>query len=444
MYKTPPQAPPAPKRPLVICPDRAAQIGLEEAVLLTRLEDITSYRQARVSNGYHWHSINKELLIQALPFWDMLDIQRVVQRLRDLSLLLVRSAPVSETSELHFAFNPVAGSEPPKELAPQATQAARPARATSDGATLISGNWRPSEEVFTSLSQLSVPRHFANDIIPEFVQYWRESGKPQRSWGAKFINFVKRQWEYKAQDISRKQQAQTLPSQWQPSDNLLEQIGQEGIPSAFVNKSLTRFSQYHSQSGTTQRDWDMSFFSWVKEDWQKQDTPFMDKKKSTPITPDWSPSQHTIDYLLFSCAINKQFISDCIPEFIHKWIEKNAFYSEWSTLFAEHVSKQWRFVQAGVTENPDPAPINRQWQPSHDCIDVLTTQSGIGIDFINAQLAEFILYWGNRAEPRHSWDNVFLHHIKHKWAHQHERQGESDKTRDRSIKQQLTDRSWAS
>jgi hypothetical protein len=256
--------------------------------------------------------------------------------------------------------------------------------------------------------------------------------------------------------MARQNRATTLPNGWQPSEELQIQIANEGIPTTFSDKVLTKFRLYHQKSGTTQLNWDMPFFSWVKEEWQKQDTPFIETKKSTSMSADWRPNKHTLDYLNISYGIDARFIADCIPEFIHKWTEKKAIYSEWGKVFAEHVIEQWRFVQAGVNRNPVSKPMNKTWRPSEDCLEILSHQSEIDTNFINAQIPEFILYWTNRAEPRHSWDNIFLQHIKRQWAAIHagnatgndnERQQNtsgSSRTKDRSIAQQLNDTSWAS
>ena len=165
------------------------------------------------------------------------------------------------------------------------------------------------------------------------------------------------------------------------------------------------------------------------------------------MSADWQPSEHTVNYLQSSYGIDVSFMRETIPEFTHKWIEKNATYSEWGTIFAKHVIEQWRFVQAGVNSNPEPQQVSQDWQPSSDCVQILTTHSGVDPNFINDQLPEFILYWTNRGKPMHSWDNVFLRHIKHQWAKYHERQQgnpTSSRTKDRSIAERLTDGSWAS
>ncbi|MDB6061776.1 MAG: hypothetical protein JWM78_1879 [Verrucomicrobiaceae bacterium] len=59
----------------------------------------------------------------------------------------------------------------------------------------ISSNWRPGIEVVEILEQKGIPRNFIEDAVPEFVLYWRDAGTPHISWGAKFVQYVKSQWE---------------------------------------------------------------------------------------------------------------------------------------------------------------------------------------------------------------------------------------------------------
>ena len=438
-----------PEKPLSLFPSLAATIGLEPALLLSLLDDLTRHHSGHVSKGYTWYELNQQDLGQHLPFWDPLDIQRVSEQLRDLGVILLLSAPYAQGQQLKFAYNQSAAATTPQQPAPIATQqtpAQAPTRVqrSSDGATLMPPHWQADSETLAALRQLNIPEHFSREQLPEFVHYWRERGESQRSWGAKFIHHVQRRWAHHAAKVSR---ATTLTHDWLPSEALQQQFKQEGIPATFVQKSLQRFCLYHKNSGVKQINWDMSFFSWLKEDWEKNDTPFIDKKKSTAMCAEWKPDQHTITYLHVSQGVNRNFIDECIPEFIHKWIEKKAIYSEWGTIFAEHIIQQWRFVQAGVERNPHPKLISPQWQPSADCMEVLQVQSGITAVFINEQIAEFILYWSNRGQAMHSWDNIFLSHVKKLWKKHNEKEqptSGSSRTKDRSIAQQLNDTSWAS
>ncbi len=448
-----------PEKPILVSPKLAASIGLEEATMLSLLDDITRYKEGMTSQGLQWYHLSEKTLKDHIPFWDTRDIQRISQRLRDLGLILIRSAPFMQSLVIDFAFNHKSNAA---QLAPQSrhttTQTHARQRVHNGGASIIAANWQPDSETLIALGQLNIPEHFAREQTPEFVNYWRETGETQRAWGSKFIQHVKRQWTFHSTQMARQNRATTLPGNWQPSKDVQSQIAGEGIPATFSDKVLGKFRLYHQKSGTSHINWDMPFFSWVKEEWQQQDTPFIETKKSTPMSADWQPNQHTLNYLNISYGIDASFIQESIPEFIHKWIEKKAIYSEWGKVFAEHVIEQWRFVQAGVSRNPISKPISKNWQPSNDCLEILSNQLEIDPNFTQSQLAEFILYWSNRAEPRHSWDNIFLQHIKRQWAAIHhqgrantgnhnERQqttSGSSRTKDRTIAQQLNDTSWAS
>ena len=454
-----------PEKPILLYPSLAATIGLEEATMLSILDEMTRYMPGDTAyNQYNqsllWHQLQANSLHQYMPFWDDNDIQRISQRLRDLGLILLRSAPYQQSRLLDFAFNqnnsqrnPQSSPQrnPQKSMDGSAVKAL-PKTQPRFSARTIAAHWQPDAETLIGLSQLNIPEHFAREQVPEFVRYWRESGESQRSWGSKFIQYVKRQWTFHSTRMARKNQASLLPQKWQPSAELQQQIAAEGIPSTFCNKVLNKFRLYHQSSGTTHLNWDMPFFSWVKEEWQKQDTPFIETRKSTPMRPEWRPDPHTLQYLNASYGIDANFIAESIPEFIHKWTEKKAIYSEWGKVFAEHVIEQWRFVQLGVSKNPEHKPISKNWQPSADCLDILQTQLGMDQNFIRSHVPEFILYWTNRAEPMHSWDNIFLRYIKQQWAQTHqdtsnERQQNHTgptRTKDRNIAQQLSDTSWAS
>ena len=77
----------------------AATIGLEEAVLLTILNDaakIQTQPQARLSN---------EALRQQLPFWDDVTIRRVLNGLIDKGLLRLQGPMFPDASGIIFIFD---------------------------------------------------------------------------------------------------------------------------------------------------------------------------------------------------------------------------------------------------------------------------------------------------------------------------------------------------
>lgn len=60
----------------------------------------------------------------------------------------------------------------------------------------MSANWRPDETVYDILAMASIERGFAEQLVPEFILYWQESGQSLNSWNTKFLQYVKRQWAY--------------------------------------------------------------------------------------------------------------------------------------------------------------------------------------------------------------------------------------------------------
>ena len=60
----------------------------------------------------------------------------------------------------------------------------------------ITQDWQPDENVFEILQMGNIDRHFAQNLIPEFIIYWRDSGHLVSSWNTKFLQHTKKQWAY--------------------------------------------------------------------------------------------------------------------------------------------------------------------------------------------------------------------------------------------------------
>jgi len=87
--------------------------------------------------------------------------------------------------------------------------------------------------------------------------------------------------------------------------------------------------------------------------------------------------------------------------------------------------------------------------------------ANIDMEFAKRQVAEFLLFWRESNQVYASWNTKFLQHVKFHWAKQHSltlapttsQQGNhhagqqpthsTSSTRDRSLVEDLTDRSWA-
>ena len=92
-----------PERQLVFSPSLAQTIGLEEAVLLQHLSELFQHRQAEHRQGYRWLSIEREWLLETLPFWTSVDLHRISKSLADKGLILMDSPPLHDAESLVFA-----------------------------------------------------------------------------------------------------------------------------------------------------------------------------------------------------------------------------------------------------------------------------------------------------------------------------------------------------
>ncbi|WP_346837549.1 DnaT-like ssDNA-binding domain-containing protein [Microbulbifer sp. SAOS-129_SWC] len=440
-----------PERPLCISPTLAATLGLEEAVLLTALGDLTPFLTVEQHPGRDWYTADGEQLQQLLPFWQPADIQRVATSLRNQGALLLGAAPYGSSELLKFALpgehtRPQAAAQ---GRAPQQPAAQLPA---SRSANTIGPGWQPDAETMARIAQLGVPEHFVREQLPEFVTYWRERGEPRHSFGALFLKQVKSKWEAYRATAQRKQ---PLPQDWRPGADTLSKLADEGVPSTFVQRGLQRFVDYHRSSGKQSISWDLEFNDWIMEDWEKQDTPFIEKRKPQAMTRDWQPSEHTWEQLR-RLAINPNFAAELLPEFIYKWLERGGHSARWGEQFIEYAREEWAYYCQGIEKNPVAKPISRHWQPGGDCLSHLVNQCEIERDFALSLVPEFIIYWRGQNAARKSWDAVFVRHARHQWAarnklaigqsngtqHTDNQRHDNQRTRDRSVLDIVTDTDW--
>ncbi|WP_288132544.1 DnaT-like ssDNA-binding domain-containing protein [Microbulbifer sp.] len=436
-----------PERPLSISPTLAATVGLEEAVLLTALGDLLPFLPAESHPGRDWYVAEGEQLEQLLPFWQPADIQRVATSLRNQGALLLGAAPYGGSSILKFAL-PETGA-PASNTAPPARMASR--QQTVRSANTIGPNWTPDNETLARISQLGVPEHFVREQIPEFVTYWRDRGESRHSFGSLFLKQVKSKWEAFRATQGRKQ---PLPQDWHPDQGTLSKLADEGVPSTFVRRCMQRFVEYHRKSGKQSVSWDLEFNDWVTEDWEQQETPFIEKRKPVAMVRDWQPSEHTWEQLR-RLAINPSFAAELLPEFIYKWLERGGHSARWGELFIEYAREEWAYYCQGIEKNPVAKPISRNWQPSSDCLGHLLNQCEIDRDFALGLVPEFRIYWGEQGGARKSWDAVFVRHARYQWAErnkfaigqhhgkpQESRQSGNQRTRDTSVWDIVTDTNW--
>ena len=372
-----------PERHLVVSPSLASTIGLEEAVLLAYLTEVSRHKPADKSKDYSWFELSANTLQAELGFWSNGDLQRICESLRDKGILLIASAPLTESQLIRFAFNQPANPATQKNTPAAAATAIKepPVHSGNDlkPASRIAPHWQPDSSTMRLLAQQGVPQQFAEGQIATFVQYWLERGESRHAWGNRFFKQVVREWH-----------------KWQNQHNQKTDL----------------------------------------EPWQSNRASEPTKMDST-----WTPSDDALDILINQTGVARSFIQDAIPEFVLYWCEKGETSNTWNARFITHVKRQWARYQHTVENGVDPKPMCADWKPNQDVYDVLRL-ARIDLNFAREKIPEFVIYWRDRNEARASWNTTYLQFIKHQWQNAHESET-NQPTRARRLIDDLTDTSWA-
>lgn len=336
-----------PEKMLSISPALAATIGLEEAILLSSLNELMCYGTPELNKGYEWLNVDAQQLQKALPFWSIPDLQRISANLRDKGILLIASAPLHESYELRFAFNETTLDHQSHNIA--ATRTLEKAE-LGRGAKQIPPQWQPEEETLRQLSQYNIPNHFIQDQLPEFITYWTERNEPQFSWGSKFIKQVLRLWrEHQTQETKLSQQT-TMHSSWLPTDDAINILTQQaGINGNFVEDAIPEFVLYWQERGEASNTWNSRFIMHVKRQWARFTATMEHNFEPTPIPGNWRPSQELFEVLTLA-NISHEFAQQLTPEFVLYWKESGLAHNSWNTKFLQHVKREWSRQQSGTSQ----------------------------------------------------------------------------------------------
>jgi len=375
-----------PEKPLCISPSLASTIGLEEACMLSLLSEVATHQQAQMRDGMQWLELDESRVMKLMPFWTDYDVERISRNLKDKGIILLSSAPYTGSRHLCLAFNEAELDQNPVVSAPVIASANR-----------IDPSWQPDQELLRRIAEHNVPATFIRQQIPVFITYWRERGEISHSWGAKFLKHVVHQWR----------EHQT---------------------------SLARQTRTDSE------------------------TEFLKRDQEIAMHTSWRPSRDALEVLVKHANISLAFVEDAIPEFVLYWQERGDVGRTWNSKFIQHVKRQWLRYNSALEHDTEPRRIPDNWQPSAEVYDVLRL-ANISLDFAKRQVAEFLLFWRDSNQVYSSWNTKFLQHVKYHWAKQHalttansqqvnshagqQHANTSGRTRDRSLAEQLNDRSWA-
>ena len=366
---------------LSFSPQLAATIGLEGAVLLGVLHDVARYRD---TSG--WIVLRAQQLENWLPFWPAQDIQRISQTLVSMGLLQLRGAPYLSSQVLEFQLSAESlGLE----------QSAAPAVATA-----------PAARSAPPVQAARAPQPPAVAAVPAVQQ--------------PALN------------------AQLLAGEWQPDAECFRMLAQMGIDREFAISLLPEFVSYWRQKRVAHYAWGNRFLKHAIKKWRDHQLHQAKIDQSTGMEASWRPHEDAMAIMLRD-GIDRQFIENCIAEFILYWRGRGEASSTWDSKFLQHVRHQWASYTATLGQDTTPRVMVPNWQPSADAYDILH-MAAIDYQFAREQVPEFVLYWLESKQPHASWNTKFITHVKYRWARRHDQawQGETD-----GFVATHTDNSWA-
>jgi hypothetical protein len=295
-----------PERQLLISPQLAATLGLEEALLYQLLGDFMAQGEPQLRSNFLWLSIDGAVLQKLLPFWQPADIRRILNNLREKGVLLVGAHSFANDREFQFAFNETPQSRPAERSAVRVPQMRQP----------IERSWQPEPDLLRQLAQFGIPHRFSLDQVPEFVTYWQERGEPQHSWSSKFLKHALRLW--REQETRGQQQSREVPvaSDWRPSADALEiLVRQAGINRNFVEDAIPEFILYWRERGDRRSTWNTDFVRHVKRQWARFSVTLEHDCDPHLLPGDWQPSEDLFEVLQLA-NIPRAFAEQQLPEFV--------------------------------------------------------------------------------------------------------------------------------
>ena len=344
-----------PERQLVFSPTLASTIGLEEAILLQHLQQLCDHQRADVRGGYAWFTVERDYLLNTLPFWCAEDLHRVSRNLADKGILLIESPPLLSAATLVFALNEQVQSNvtPP----PQATAPAAPTRRS---AGLLPAHWSPSEDLLQLMSlNHSIPRQFALDQLEDFTFYWRERGETSHAWENKFRQHVVSLWRRHQQHEAEAFRTPTaaLDNEWRPSQDAMEIMDRAGIAEDFIAQAIPEFILYWRERGTNPKELNSKFIQHIRIQWAKYTSSMEHSTEPKRMHEQWQPSRDVFDILQLS-HIDHTFAQSLLPEFIVYWRDSNQAQTSWNSKFIQHVKYHWakrhQLAQAGGKHEGQP------------------------------------------------------------------------------------------
>ena len=138
----------------------------------------------------------------------------------------------------------------------------------------VTGEWRPSPDAMDILvKQGGINPNFIEDAVPEFILYWRDRGDVSSTWDSKFIQHVRRQWQFYTGMMDQDTMPRSIPAQWQPKESVYDVLQMANIDRQFAQQIIPEFVLYWQENGTPQVSWSTKFLQYVKRQWARHNQP---------------------------------------------------------------------------------------------------------------------------------------------------------------------------
>ncbi len=235
---------------------------------------------------------------------------------------------------------------------------------------------------------------------------------------------------------------------WAPSEHLIDLLNlNHGLTRSYILDQLKSFEPSGDRK-TLDTRFRHHVLSHLR---QQQKHPAFEIKEPARFDNAWQPSLDAKE-ILARTEMASEFIESIRPEFILYWKERGGAPKDVNSKFIQFARQRWARHENSLQHSTVPERLKPDWIPNAAVYETLQL-SGISQDFADTVLREFTVYWVDSNEVHTSWNAKFLQHVKYQWQRQQEQMsgrsetgggtGPADRTKDRSISDDLSDTSWA-
>lgn len=313
-----------PEQALIVSPQLAATIGLEEALLLGVLNELQQHRPGE------WCQGTPDWLHRRLPFWQAADVARISQHLQAQGILRLDGAPFDGSRPLLFSLAP----EPGTPAAPQP----KPATTARSQAA-----WQPSAELRRQLQLQAIPDDFVDQQLPEFRLYWQQRDPGSSiNWDSRFYRHVVRAWRDESLNAPLPATAApaALQRDWLPDADALAILMQGGVPGDFIEEAIPEFVLYWRERGDARNTWNSNFIQHVRRQWLRVSESLVREDEARRMTSGWQPDPAVFDILAMA-NIDVGFAQELLPEFVLYWQDSGEAHPSWNSRFLRHIKHRW-------------------------------------------------------------------------------------------------------